>query len=67
MLSNYKNLNVDVYLYNYFGHLKLVKKIDKVTTALFEIPVYNIETGSYQVRIQSKHKRAITQPVIIAH
>lgn len=67
MLSNYKNQNVDIYLYNYFGHLKWVKKIEKVTDTLFDIPISNIETGSYQVRIQSKHKRAITQPVIIAH
>ena len=66
-LSNYKNQNVEVYFYNYFGHLKWVKKIDKVTDALLEMPVSNIETGNYQVRIQSKHRRAVTQPVIIAH
>ena len=66
-LSNYKNQNVEVYLYNYFGHLQLVRKIDKVTDALFDISVSDIQTGNYKVRIQSKKRRAVTQSVIIAH
>ncbi len=66
-LSNYKNQNVEVYLYDYFGHLTLVRKIDKVTDALFEIPVSDMPTGYYKVRIQSKKKRAVTQSVIIVH
>ena len=66
-LSNYKNHNVEVYIYNYFGHLQMVRKMDKVTNALFDIPVSDIETGSYRVRIQSKNRRAVTQSVMIAH
>ena len=66
-LSNYRNQNVEIYLFNYFGHLAFVKKIDKVSDALLDIPVSNIQTGNYRVRVQSKNRRAVTQSVIIAH
>jgi hypothetical protein len=45
----------------------MVKNIDNVTDALLDIPVTDIPTGNYRVRIQSKKKRAVTQSVIIAH
>jgi hypothetical protein len=66
-VSGYKNQTVEIYLYNYLGQQKLMKKVDNVDNTLVELDIANQQTGNYMIRVKSKNKRDITKSVIITH
>jgi hypothetical protein len=65
-LTDYKNQPVEITLYNTIGQLVLVHKVAKVGNSIVELDVANQEAGNYRVRIQSKNKRDIIKPLVIA-
>jgi predicted RNase H-like nuclease len=66
-LTAYKNQDIEVYLYNYLGQQRAVKKLDKVENTVLELDVAEEQAGNYMLRIKSKGKREATKSVVVAH
>ncbi len=66
-LSNYLGKDVEVYLYNYTGHLSAYSKLDKLATPLAELDITGKVEGNYLLRIKATGKKDLTRKVVIIH